>query len=164
MLSEYRQRFGDLHTELHREDYLFRSGRTRNRETTHVRGEYSDLFTPSAVADLRAKLKEISEQRETEKTSVRRLIAFAVEGNLSARAREISDEIENYEWSAGMDWQGRKAPFRVLPALRADEPDAARRRDLFARRADVIKAAQDLRAERFEKLSEGAIELGYENR
>ncbi len=27
MLSEYRQRFSDFHTELHREDFLFRAGR-----------------------------------------------------------------------------------------------------------------------------------------
>jgi transcriptional regulator with XRE-family HTH domain len=132
MLSEYRQRFGDFHTELHREDYLYRSGHKRNRETSHIRGEYSDLFRPTAIADLRAKLEETSEQRETERTSVRRLIAFASEGALMARAQEISDEIENY--------------------------------DLFARRADVIKAAQDLRAERLERLREGARELGFENR
>jgi hypothetical protein len=46
----------------------------------------------------------------------------------------------------------------------ADDPDFARRRDLFARRAGVIEAAQDLRAERLEKLRDGARELGYENR
>src|SRR5262249_6651971 len=39
-----------------------------------------------------------------------------------------------------------------------------RRRDLFARRAGVIEAVQDLRAERLEKLRDGARELGYENR
>ncbi|MGH9754365.1 MAG: hypothetical protein ACREA2_16420 [Blastocatellia bacterium] len=164
MLSEYRQRFGDFHTELHREDYLFRSGRKRNRETSHIRGEYSDLFKPAAVADLRAKLKEISERRETERTSVRRLIAFAVEGDLLARAHEISGEIENYESAARIDWEGRKTPFRESAALLISEPDVARRRDLFARRAGVIKAAQDMRAERLEKLRDGALELGYENR
>jgi len=161
MLSEYRRRFGDFHTELHREDYLFRSGRKRNRETSHIRGEYSDLFKPSAIAELRAKLDETPEHRETERRSVGRLIAFAVEGALVARAHEVSDEIENYESNARIDWQGRKVPFRESDTLLASEPDAARRRDLFARRAGVIDAAQDLRAERLEKLREGARELGY---
>ncbi|MGE0130357.1 MAG: hypothetical protein AB7U82_19955 [Blastocatellales bacterium] len=164
MLSEYRQRFGEFYTGLHREDYLYRSGQKRNRETAHIRGEYSDLFHPSAIAGLRAKLQETSEQRETERTSVSRLIAFAVEGHLLARVREISSEIENYESNARIDWRERSVPFRESAALLASEPDAARRRDLFARRAGVIKAAQDLRAERLEKLREGSRELGYESR
>ncbi|MGH9852541.1 MAG: hypothetical protein ACREBD_22115 [Blastocatellia bacterium] len=91
------------------------------------------------------------------------MTAFAVEGALFARAHEISGEIENYESNAWIDWQGRKVPFRESDTLLANEPDAARRRDLFARRAGVIEAAQDLRAERLEKLREGARELGYEN-
>lgn len=164
MLSEYRQRFGDFHIELHREDYLYCSGHQRNRETSHIRGEYSDLFRPAAIVDLRAKLEETSEQRETERASIQRLIAFASEGNLLASAQEVSDEIENYESNKRIDWDGRKVSLRESAALLANEPEAARRRDLFARRADVIKAAQDLRAERLKRLREGARELGFENR
>ncbi|HKQ89569.1 MAG TPA: hypothetical protein VJZ77_02720 [Blastocatellia bacterium] len=164
MLSEYRQRFGDFHTELHREDYLFRSGHERSREIARIRGEHSDLFKSSTIAELRAKLEETPEHRETERASVKRLIAFAVEGALSARAQEVSDEIENYEADALVDWHGRGVPFRASASMLADEKDFSRRRDLFARRAGVIEAVQDLRAERLEKLREGARELGYENR
>jgi transcriptional regulator with XRE-family HTH domain len=164
MLSEYRQRFSDFHTELHREDYLFRSGHKQGREIARIRSEYSDLFKPSTVAELGAKLEETSEQRETERSSVKRLIAFAVEGALLARAQEVSGEIEAYEANALIDWQGRKVPFRASASALADESDFARRRDLYARRAGVIEATQDLRAERLEKLRVGARELGYENR
>jgi hypothetical protein len=164
MHSEYRQRFGDFHTEFHREDYLFRSGRKQSREIARVRGEHSDLFKSSAIAELRAKLEEIPEQREAERTSAKRLMAFAVEGALLARAQEVSDEIEDYEANALVDWQGRKIPFRASAPALADETDFARRRDLFARQAGVIEAAQDLRAERLEKLRDGARELSYENR
>lgn len=164
MLSEYRQRFSDFHTEFHREDYLFRSGRKQSREIARVRGEYSDLFKPSAAAELRAKLEETSEHRETERTGVKRLIAFAAEGALNARAQEVSGEIEDYEANALVDWNGRKISFHASALTLADEPDFALRRDLFARRAGVIEAAQDLRAERLERLREGAGEMGYENR
>jgi hypothetical protein len=164
MHSEYHQRFDDFHTEWRREDYLFRSGRKHGREIARIRSEYSDLFKPSAIAELRAKLEETSEQRETERTSVKRLIAFAVEGSLLSRAQEVSSEIENYEANALIDWQGQKVSFRSSGSLLADESDFARRRDLFARRAGVIEAVQDLRAERLEKLRDGARELGYENR
>ncbi|HKQ74684.1 MAG TPA: hypothetical protein VJ810_13415 [Blastocatellia bacterium] len=164
MLSEYRQRFSDFHTELHRENFLFRSGRKPEPETTRVRGEHSDLFKLSAIADLRGKLEETSRPGETERRSVKRLIAFAVEGNLLARASRISNEIENCESKARIDWRGGAIPFHESASLLSSEPDAARRRDLFARRAGIIEVAQDLRAERLEKLLEGARELGYENR
>jgi hypothetical protein len=164
MLSEYRQRFGEFHTEIHREDYLFRSGQKPGSEIARIRSEYSDLFKSSAIAELRAKLEETSEQWETERTSLKRLIAFAVEGSLQSRARQVSDEIEDYEANALIDWRERKVPFRASASLLAVESDSARRRELFARRAGVIEAVQDLRAERLEKLRDGARELGYENR
>ncbi|HEU0174400.1 MAG TPA: hypothetical protein VFV58_09060 [Blastocatellia bacterium] len=164
MLSEYRQRFSDFHTELHREGYLFRSGHKQSREISRIRSEYSDLFKPSTIAELRAKLEETSVRGETERTSVRRLISFAVEGSLLARAQEVASEIEDYEANALIDWQGQKISFRASASTGADASDFARRRDLFARRAGVIEATQDLRAERLEKLRDGARELGYENR
>jgi hypothetical protein len=164
MLSEYRQRLGDFHFELHREDYLFRSGHKQGREIESIRSEYSDLFKPSAIAELRAILEDTSDQRETEKTSLKRLIAFAVEGSLLARAQEVSAAIENYETNALIDWHGRKIPFHASASALAGESDFARRRDLFARRSGVIEAVQDLRAEGLEKLRDGARELGYENR
>ena len=58
----------------------------------------------------------------------------------------------------------RGESLRASASLLADEKDFARRRDLFARRAGVIGAVQDLRAERLGKLRDGARELGYENR
>jgi len=164
MLSEYRQRFSDFQTSLHREDYLFRSGRKPRRETAHVRSEYSDLFTLSAISDLRAKLEATSEYLETERNSVKRLIAFASEGNISARVSEISDEIEIYESGAQIDWQRQKVEFHQSAVVLANEADVTRRRDLFARCAGVIKGADDLRAERVEKMREAALELGYESR
>src|SRR5215471_16484164 len=123
MLSEYRQRFGDFHTEFYREDYIFRSGHEQGCEITRIRDEYSDLFKPSAITELRAKLEETSEHRETDRSSLKRLIAFAVEGYLQSRAQEVSDEIEDYEANALIDWhsqqgqgqgqgQGQKIPFR----------------------------------------------------
>ena len=67
MLSEYRQRFGDFHTELHREDYLFRSGHKHSREVARIRGEHSDLFKSSAIAELRAGFSLGKRQAENEK-------------------------------------------------------------------------------------------------
>jgi hypothetical protein len=163
MLSEYRQRFGQFHTDLSREDYLFRSGRKSARESAHIFSEYSDLFRLSAVEELRAVLKETAEYRETEAKSIRRLIAFALENNLAARTRDVSVEIERYESAARIDWDGKPVSFHRSAELLANEADARRRRDLYARRAGVIQGTQDLRAERFEKLHEGVREIGFES-
>jgi hypothetical protein len=120
MLSEYRQRFSQYHTQVNREDYLYRSGRKDRPETASIVGDYSDLFELSTVADLRSALDETPAYRETERASIQRLIAFALEGNLARRVREISQELE-------------------------------------------FDDAEDLRAERFEKLHAASRELGYEN-
>lgn len=168
MLSEYRQRFGQFHTDLHREAYLFRSGRKLGFDAAHIFSEYSDLFRLSTIGELRAKLEETSEYRENERTSIKRLIGFALENHLGTQVQAVSEEIESYEASARIDWDGHKISFQhvvdwLTAELPAKEADANRRRDLYARRADVINGTQDLRAERLEKLHSGAGELGYEN-
>lgn len=163
MLSEYRQRFGQFHTDLNREEYFFRSGRKSNREAAHIFSEYSDLFRPSVIEELGARLEQTPEHRETEVKSLRRLIAFARENHLLARARDISAEIEEYEVHARMDWEGHQINLAQSFELLAREPDKKRRYELQARRADLIQQAQDLRAERFNRLHEGARELGYDN-
>ncbi|MDQ3010983.1 MAG: hypothetical protein M3X11_09820, partial [Acidobacteriota bacterium] len=163
MLSEYRQRFSQFQTDLHREDYLFRSGRKTTCETAYIYSEYLDLFRLSAVEELRAKLSETAEYRETEVKSIRRLIVFALENHLAMRARDVSAEIERYEANAQITLGGEQISFRRSAELLANEADAKRRRDLYARRTDVIQGAQDLRAERFRILHAGAQELGFEN-
>jgi hypothetical protein len=163
MLSEYRQRYGTYHSDINRQEYLYRSGRKEKRETAHITGEYSDLFTLSVAQELGQLLEGVAENRETERASIKRLIAFARTGNLAARTREITEEIESFETSALIDWDGQKIGFRRSAELLANEPDPLRRRDLSARRNDVIKGAQDMRAERFAIMQGVASSLAYRN-
>jgi hypothetical protein len=163
MLTEYRQRFRDFHVAMTREEYLFRSGRKQRAETAHFFSEYSDLFTRLAAAELRAALEATSEHFETERDAIRRLITFALEGHLAARARALSEEIRAVETEGTIQWDGQTLGFHESAAVLADEPAPARRRELYARRAEVIKRAQDLRAERIERQRETARELGYQH-
>lgn len=163
MLSDYRQRFGEYHSELHREDFLFRSGRQTSRDVAHIHSEYSDLFRLSTVEELRAKFNDVSESRKTERATIVRLIAFALEGNLLARVRDVSAEVADYEAASKIDWDSLRIPFHQIEELLATEPDRQRRRELHARRADIVKGTQDLLAERFEKLRIGAVEFGFES-
>lgn len=163
MISEYRQHFGQFQTAINREDYLFRAGHKNKRELAYLYGEYSDLFRLSTVEELRARLNEVSESRETERTSIGRLIAFALEQNLSARVMEISAEIESYKTDSKIDWEEKRISFSQAEMLLTNEVDRKRRHDLFARLAGAVSVSQDLQAEYFEKLHQGARELGYEN-
>mgnify|MGYP000004545710 CR=1 FL=1 len=154
MLNDYRQRFGEFQTAIHREEYLFRSGRKAACDKHYFYREYSDLFQLSALAELRTRLAETSAYRETERQSIQRLIAFACEGHLQTRVRELSDEIEAYEAASRITWEGGKVAFSALDGLLANEADAPRRRELAARRADLVQGTKDLRAERWARLHE----------
>jgi hypothetical protein len=94
MLSEYRQRFVDYRAEQNREEFLFLSGRKKKWEGGQTFSEYSDLFRLEAVDELRALLEETPSDRLTDISSIKRLIAFALEGNVLSRVREIDAQIE----------------------------------------------------------------------
>jgi hypothetical protein len=164
MLSEYRQRFSEFHTNLNREDFLCRAGIKETREEDYIYSEYSELFELSVVSDLRAKLQETPDHRETERKSIAQLIAFAIEGHSLKSVRDLGEEIDRYESGAQIDWAGKKIRLRLAAGTLAAESDAVRRRDLYARCADIFDGAQDLRRERLEKLAENARAFGYENR
>jgi hypothetical protein len=161
MLSEYRQRFGDFFSELYREDYLFRSGFKEKRETTSIISEHSDLFRPSVIDDLRSQLAGIPDGRTTDAESIRRLIAFAVEGSLSFSVKEIAAEIEGYEAAASIIWEGRQVGFSQFVELMKNEPDLHRRRDLYFGLAELIQGERDLLADKFDRLHSAARDLGF---
>lgn len=163
MLTEYRQRFSDFHTELGREEYLFRAGHKTQFEKARILSDYSDLFARARVAELRAILEATATYRETERSAIQLLIAFASRGFLQSRVRELSQEISAYEAQATLRWDEEEISFHQSAIALANEASPARRRELYARRAEVIKATQDLRAERLARLQEAARELGYEN-
>ncbi len=163
MLSEYRQRLGEFQTAVNRDAYLAGSGRREKRAFGRVLGEYSDLFRLSVVAELRTGLAETSEVFQTEKAGIRRLIAFALEGNLAARLHEVSLEIESHQAIALIEWEGRKITAAEAAELLSVEPELKRRRELEARRAEAIRGADDLRAARFDRLHIAAVDLGYRN-
>jgi hypothetical protein len=163
LLDEYRERFAEFSAALNREKYLYRSGRKAACEAARIEADFSDLFTRAAADELRAAFEATDGYRETEREAIKLLIAAAVGGHLRSRVRELTEEIEAYEARAAVEWQGREVGFREAGVLLAAEPDASKRRDLAARRAEVVKGAEDLRAERLEKMHAEAGALGHEN-
>ncbi len=161
MLSEYRERFDQFHTEWRREEFLGRAEGRGREDRSRLWSEHSDLFTPARIEELRAVRAEIAAHRETERRSAELLIAFAVEGALQLRVREIDREIARYEAAARIAWKETAIGLAEADALLAQETEAAARADLFARRADVEAGAGDLYAERLARWREGAREYGF---
>jgi hypothetical protein len=161
MLSEYRQRFGDLQAELNRENYLVHSGRPASRTPASLLREAGDLF--DQVDALRRALEEIAPHRTTERAAIGRLIAFAAEGRMALRALEVTEEIARYEACARLQWEGGELSLAEAAGRLAVEAEAVRRRDLYARRADLIRGADDLRAERLLRWREAAQSLGFDS-
>jgi hypothetical protein len=163
MLDEYRQRFRAFHTQWQREQYLFLSGRKEADESAWLYREHSDLFSSSSIAELRTKYEETAAYRETERIAIQRLISFAEAGQLASKTHALEAEIAAYETRALIKWHEQNLSIRQAFTLLAQEADAQRRRDLYARYADVNEGADDLRAERLSLRQARAQALGYEN-
>jgi hypothetical protein len=161
-LTDYRQRFRAFHHHRQQADYLFFSGQKETREVSFFAAEFSDLFLLSALASLRQELADLPSYRETERAALQLLLAQASHEHLTRRVQAITDEIHAYEARATIRWEGEPLSFPASAAQLRTEPSATKRHDLAARRAEVVKGAQDLRAERLEKLHAAAQEFGHE--
>ena len=160
-LTEYRQRFGDFHSNLNRDYDLFFSGQQAKLETNFLYSEYSDLFSRPTIAALRQELDACS--RADDRSALKLLLAEASHEHLTARVRPLTEEIRAYEAYATLMWEGEITSFPQTTALLQREPNPTKRHDLAARRAEVIKDIQDLRDERLEKLHAAALDFGAEN-
>lgn len=160
-LTEYRQRFGDFHTQLNRDYDCFYSGQQTQSEANFLFSEFSDLFSRTSIATLRHELE--ASQRTDDRVALKLLLAEASHEHLTARVRDVSEEIRAYEAHATIVWEGETTGFLPAKELLKREPNPSKRHDLAARCDEVSKNVQDLRAERFEKLHAAALDFGAEN-
>ncbi len=160
-LTEYRQRFGDFHSNLNRDYDLFYSGQQAKLETNFLYSEYTDLFSRSTIAALRHELEACS--RADDRAALKFLLAEASHEHLTARVRPLTEEIRAYEAQSTIVWEGETTGFLQAAALLKREPNPTKRHDLAARRAEIIKDIQDLWDERLEKLHAAAHDFGAEN-
>lgn len=161
MLTEYRNRFRQYQTALARAEYLYLSGQHPYSDAASIQAENSDLFSATTTTDLRLALAEVSDQRETDRAAIKRLIAFAVTGSVAAKVRELSQEITVYEKRATVHWQEQTIPWQTARDQMALETDRQQRREMFARCSEITRGADDLRAERLARLHEAAHTAGY---
>jgi len=145
-------------TEIEREFYLVGSGRKERLEIAPIFARYSDLFTRQTVE---ARLEERT--RATDPVAARYLATFAADGYLEEAVKALSEEITNHELAATVEWDGQELPYRQVRIVLAQEPDQARRHDLYRRQLAVTAQQHDRRAERFRRLHQEATSLGFES-
>ena len=161
MLDEYRREYTDFNTACLREQYLFHSGQKRGLEIAPIYDRYSDLFSLDSITRLKNNLEDTPEHFETERASLNRLLAFAVEQFLENSVKGLTESISEYEVAAAIESKGREMTFHDAAAAITTERDRPSRLAIYNKRLAVIDASNDLRAERLTRLHTAARALGY---
>jgi hypothetical protein len=159
-VSQYRREFAAYSSALERAYYQYRAGFDAELSVEPVYDRYGDLFTRDAIGRLHEAEKSTPAHLETERAGLHALWGAASIGFLDAQAKELLDEIALCESAARVQWDGESLPAHSVAKLVANEPQAARRHELYARWLDAVSSCDDLRAARFESLHESARTLG----
>lgn len=159
-IEDYRRDFAAYNSALELAHYQYRAGFERELRIEPIYQRYGELFTREAIDELQRELAEIPAHRETERAGLQILIGAARYGYLQAHAKDLTYERAVCEASARVEWEGESLPAYSAPALIANEPLPAKRRELTARWLDSLAACDDLRAARLESLHESARALG----
>jgi hypothetical protein len=161
MLEKYRQDFAEFNVACAREHYLFQSGQKDTLDIAPIYERYCHLFDFELVSRLKSELCQSSAEFDTERVSIERLFAFAVEQFLEDAVKRMTEEISEYEAAATVEWRGRDLTFQESTVAISTEADRDSRRALYRKRLAVIEASNGLRAGRLMRLHETACSLGY---
>jgi hypothetical protein len=161
MLEKYRQDFAEFNVACAREHYLFQSGQKNTLDIAPIYERYSHLFDLELVSRLKSELRQSSAEFDTERVSIERLFAFAVEQFLEDAVKGMTEEISEYEAAATVEWRGRDLTFQESTVAISTEPDRDSRRALYRKRLAVIEGSNGFRSGRLMRLHETACSLGY---
>lgn len=139
-------------TALTREYYLADAGHKEQLEIAPLYERFAWLFNRETVTDLLANRADARS---------RHLAEFAVENYLDNKVKALTEEITNAMLAATVEWDGKPIPYRSATIVMANEPDMARRHDLFRRILDRTAEFHPRLRERLKLYYEGAQELGY---
>ena len=161
MLDEYTREYIEFNSGQMSEYYLYLSGQKADLELAPIYDRYGDLFSRDAISGLRQKLNESSEHFETERVALKRLLNFAIGHYLENSVKELTESISQFEASATIEWKGERLTFQDSAIALRTETNRDLRRDVNKKRAAIIDASNDLRAERFRGLYDAARALGF---
>jgi hypothetical protein len=156
MLDEFRRDFASFNTDLNRECYLFQSGLKSQLELAPIYERYNGLYSLDSISQLKRTYEASPAEFDLERSSLRRLLAFAVEQFLACSVRGLTEEISQYEGRATIEWSARGLTFHDASVAIITEPDRALRSRLYNHRAKVIEQSNGLRLERIRRMHRAA--------
>src|SRR5215831_18333131 len=159
-VEQYREEYASFNEGFLREFYLHYSGQKPALDLGPIYERHRGLFSLESIAGLRQHLSETSEHFETTRASLRHLLTFAINNFLEAQVESLTEQVSGQEASATVEWDGRVMTFQETAIAVANQADRALRNDLFQTRASMIRASNDLRAERLSKLHEASRSIG----
>ncbi len=145
-------------SELSREYYLNYAGLKDRLEIAPIYARHAMLFSRETVdALLRTDGQSEDDPRLAE------LRWFVVEGYLDQAAKDLTERIAERETTDTVEWEGQQIPYRSLPPLVMNEPDAERRHQLEELRVRATAAQNPLREQRWDLLYARTRELGFKS-
>ena len=159
-LIAYRSDAERFLAEVGREHYLHFSGQKPECDFSSVFARYPDLFSRSALEDLRAHYAGIEDPWEKKQCAF--LLSWVTETYLDEQLTALSDRIANAESAAVVHLDGEDIPYRYAPVRIANEADRERRRRLHRARLDTL--ARDLNPlydAYWRRAHEVAVEIGF---
>ena len=160
-ISEYRAQFASFNSSLELTRHKYHLGLTSELNSFQIYDRYSDLFSSTAIADLRSCLEQTPGDFETERSGLQRLLSAALLRQVEWQARETTKELAYCESSGRIEWRGEKFSIEDVPSLLATEPNKTMRGELAARWADSISICDELRMARLESFRESARTFGF---
>jgi hypothetical protein len=146
-LSEYRERLEAMTVEAMEEYLRHFAGHKPTLELAPIYERYADLATLEQARAL-----------EGAPTELRR---FACETYVGNGTKELVEAAANTEAQLTVPFDGGEVPYRAVRPTLMNEPDRARRADLYARRvAATAEHLNPIHAERFERERELVRDLG----
>lgn len=137
---------------LYRELYLADAGHKDQLEIAPLYDRYAWLFTRESV-------KSLLDARGDALAA--HLAEFAVESHLDNAVKALTEEITNTTLKATVEWDGQPISYRSATIVMANEPDVARRHDLFRRILARTVEFHPRPRERLTTLYQGARDLGF---
>lgn len=156
-LTQLLDRAESCHKELALEYYSAFAGIKDQLEAAKIMADYPELYSRETLDFVRG-LDDGAAGGEKR----RLLLADIFSGNYIAdKLKEDSEKLVNAEGEAVVEVDGEKHPYRALPVLLANEPDADRRRRMDAAYMDVLASLNPLRASISERGLELVRKLGF---
>ncbi len=137
--------------------YQAEAGLTEQADLATLYEEFGQLFAVDSVREL------IEISRSQPDNTLRHLAAFAAMRYL----RQVSTSCDEAFWgqmgTAAMSWEGESLPFFATARLLGTEPNATRRRLLYAGRSDLVAESNWMLHERWQRINEQTVWLGFES-